>query len=69
MKGLRKKTVAGFGCIVVLPQGTNVPLNEPAADPVLFRQNKWVLCHVENETLKDRGVVPGITGWNLRIEY
>ena len=59
----------GFGCIVVLPQGTNVPLNEPAADPVLFRQNKWVLCHVENETLKDRGVVPGITGWNRRIEY
>lgn len=59
----------GFGCIVVLPRGTNVPLAEPALEPLLFRQNKWVLCHEENEALKARGVVPGITGWNIRVEY
>lgn len=59
----------GFGCVVALPAGTNVPLEEKTADPLLFRQNKWLLCHEENQTLIGRGVVPGITGCNWRVEY
>lgn len=60
---------AGFGCVVALPTGTNVPLEEKTADPLLFRQNKWLLCHRENQALIGRGVVPGITGCNFRVEY
>ena len=59
----------GFGCVVALPEGTNVPLAEQAADPLLFRQNKWLLCHEENQALIDRGVVPGITGENYCVKY
>lgn len=60
---------SGFGCVVALPAGTNVPLAEKAADPLLFRQNKWLLCHEENQSLIGRGVVPGITGCNICVEY
>lgn len=54
----------GFRCVVVLPRGTNVPLDGTPTDPLLFRKNKWVICHVDNEALKARGVRPGITGVN-----
>ncbi|MDO4574110.1 MAG: DUF4867 family protein [Planctomycetia bacterium] len=55
---------AGFNCIVVLPKETNLPLDGKPADPLLFRKNKWLICHEENEALKIRGVVPGIFGEN-----
>lgn len=57
----------GFSCIVILPQGTNVPLDAKPLDPLLFRKNKWILCHESNESLLDRGVKAGIYGpnWNL----
>lgn len=59
----------GFGCVVALPEGTNTPLEQPAADPLLFRRNKWIIAHEENQALIDRGVVPGITGENYCINY
>lgn len=59
---------SGFGCVVGLPAGTNVPLEEPAENPLLFRKNKWIIAHVDNRGLIDRGVVPGITGINLEIK-
>lgn len=59
----------GFGCVVALPLGTNTELTEKGQDPLLFRKNKWILAHVENEALIARGVVPGITGINYRILY
>lgn len=59
----------GFGCIVGLPVGTNTPLEKEAADKMLFRKNKWLICHVENEALKNKGVVAGITGTNYEIKY
>lgn len=59
----------GFGCVVGLPAGTNTNLNEKSEDPVLFRKNKWILAHVENEGLIGKGVLPGITGINYRIRY
>ena len=59
----------GFGCVVALPKGTNVPLEGQVEDPVLFRKNKWIVAHEENQGLIDRGVVSGITGPNYEIKY
>ena len=59
----------GFGCIVALPLGTNTPLDVPAEDPLLFRKNKWIVAHNDNQSLIDRGVVPGIDGENYEIRY
>ena len=57
----------GFGCVVGLPRGTNLPLESPAADPLLFRRNKWLLAHEENAELIAQGAVSGITGENLCV--
>lgn len=59
----------GFGCVVALPVGTNVPLEREATDKLLFRKNKWIFAHVDNEGLIARGVLPGITGENYEIKY
>ena len=59
----------GFGCVVALPKGTNVPLDEKAGNPLLFRKNKWLVAHKENEGLIAREVVPGIVGPNYEIKY
>ena len=59
----------GFGCIVALPEGTNIPLEKKSEDPVLFRKNKWLLCHEENKALIEKGVVSGISGTNFEIRY
>ena len=59
---------SGFGCVVALPKGTNLPLTkEPAQDPLMFRKNKWIIAHVDNAPLIARGVVPGVTGENIEI--
>ena len=60
---------AGFGCIVGLPRGTNTPLDKPSSDKLLFRKNKWIIAHEENENLISRGVIPGIYGKNYKINY
>ena len=60
---------SGFGCVVALPLGTNVPLDAPVDDPRLFRKNKWIIAHEENSALIARGVVPGIYGENYKINY
>lgn len=59
----------GFGCIVALPKGTNTDLMAPTADPMLFRKNKWIIAHEENDGLQKRGVIPGISGTNYEIKY
>lgn len=59
---------SGFGCVVGLPKGTNIPLQNEHDDKVLFRKNKWILAHVENEGLIARGVLPGVTGENYEIK-
>lgn len=59
---------SGFGCVVALPKGTNVPLDkEPAENPLMFRKNKWIISHVDNAPLIAKGVVPGVTGKNIEI--
>lgn len=59
--------VSGFGCVVALPKGTNLPLDEKSRDPYLFRKNKWIIAHNENSALIERGAVAGISGENIRI--
>ncbi|MBR6682337.1 MAG: DUF4867 family protein [Clostridia bacterium] len=59
----------GFGCVVGLPLGTNTDLEIEVKDKKIFRKNKWIICHENNEALIGRGVVPGITGINYEIKY
>lgn len=60
---------SGFGCVVALPEGTNTDLTVKEHSPLLFRKNKWIISHVDNKALLDRGVVAGITGINFEIKY
>ena len=60
---------AGFGCIVGLPRGTNVPIDGPVEAKPLFKQNKWVLAHEDNTSLVEKGIFPGITGENYVVQY
>lgn len=57
----------GFGCIVVLPDGTNLLLEHPTKESLLFRKNKWLLAHEKNKSLIERGAKPAIFGENLTI--
>lgn len=59
----------GFSCVVILPEGTNDVLDKTYSDKLLFRKNKWLICHEDNRALIDRGVYPGIHGENYKIEY
>ena len=60
---------SGFGCVVALPRGTNLPLERAHNDPFLFRKNKWIIAHVENASLIERGVTVGVYGENIEIKY
>ena len=60
---------SGFGCIVGLLEGTNIPLDKPTEDKVLFKKNKFLIAHNENTALIQRGVAPGISGENLILNY
>ncbi|MCI8387602.1 MAG: DUF4867 family protein [Clostridiales bacterium] len=59
----------GFNCVVVLPEGTNTDLENKPSDKLLFRKNKWIFCHEDNEGLKAKGVVPAIYGKNYKVNY
>ena len=59
----------GFGCVVALPEGTNTNLEIKPEDALLFRKNKWIIAHIDNEALKRKGVVAGITGTNYEVKY
>ena len=55
--------------IIVLPEGTNSPLlaAENEKDPLLFMNNKWLICHKDSPAV-DRGGFIGITGENIQIQ-
>ncbi len=59
----------GFGCIVALPKGTNTDLETRPDDKKIFRQNKWIIAHEDNQALLNRGVLSGITGENYELKY
>lgn len=62
-------TPDGFACVVVLPDGTNTDLENVYEDKLLYRKNKWIICHVDNKELIERGVIAGITGENYTVNY
>lgn len=64
----------GFKVVVILPEGTNQPLEkEPdhktEEDSLLFMKNKWLLAHPDRDVLINRGAYPGIKGENIQIYY
>lgn len=67
-------TDEGFRDIVILPRGTNTPL-ETKQEPVdqegklLLQRNKWVIAHPDREPLIRQGAVPGLLGENIELKY
>lgn len=63
----------GFKDIVILPKGTNTPLeNGTVTDEeskLLLQKNKWVLAHPEREPLIRQGAVAGVIGINKELKY
>jgi len=59
----------GFSCVVVLPEGTNTDLETAPKDKLLFKMNKWIICHENNMVLQDKGIYGGIRGTNFEIKY
>jgi len=66
-----KTEPGGFKCVVILPRGTNEPLDDEqreAGNRLLFARNKWLLAHPERKPLMDKGAWPGIVGENVAIK-
>jgi hypothetical protein len=63
----------GFKSIIILPIGTNTPLEKGKADPadpetrLLFMRNKWLLAHPARVPLIQNGAWPGLVGPNIEI--
>lgn len=60
-------TKDGFGVVVVLPKGTNTNLEHTPKDKKMFKKNKWIIAHEDNDNLLKRGVVPGVYGKNFEV--
>ena len=61
----------GFNCLVVLTQGTNMPLDRvdtsaPGEQGLLWMKNKWLLCHPDSPQAQ-KGAFIGITGQNISL--
>jgi hypothetical protein len=64
----------GFKGIVILPRGTNTPLESKPANKVgenklLLQKNKWVIAHPDREPLIKQGAFPGLIGENKELRY
>lgn len=69
-----KTSDEGYRDIVILPRGTNTPLEAKEENPqgenrLLLMKNKWVLCHPEREPLIKQGAFPGLIGENKELRY
>jgi len=69
-----KVTDDGFKGVVILPRGTNTPLeNKEKCDDkesiLLLQKNKWVLAHKDREPLIKQGAFPGFIGENKELKY
>ena len=65
---------SGFKDIVVLPRGTNTPLECKAEgldkeSELLLQKNKWVLAHKDREPLVKQGAHIGLIGENKELKY
>lgn len=64
----------GFKDIVILPKGTNTPLEKKVENPcgeevLLLQKNKWVIAHPEREPLIKQGAFAGLIGENKEVKY
>ena len=63
---------AGFRCIVILPRGTNHPLEQEKMTQgegrLLWAKDKWLVAHPEAPAVA-RGAFPGIHGENYTVHY
>lgn len=69
-------TDEGFRDIVVLPRGTNTPLEtkqkhcgEDEEQALLLQKNKWVIAHPKRDALIRQGAYAGVTGENKELFY
>ncbi|UOQ45507.1 DUF4867 family protein [Halobacillus salinarum] len=62
---------AGFKCVVILPEGTNMELSEEekGEDPLLFMRNKWLIAHEEHDRFVANGACIGIEGPNVEVHH
>lgn len=59
-----------FRCAVVLPRGTNQPLEtkqDKFEDRLLFARNKWLIAHPDTD-LGQQGAFVGLVGKNVSLE-
>lgn len=63
-----KVEAAGFKCAVILPDQTNLALEDNQRDDFLFAKNKWLLAHPENKRMIDKGAKKAISGPNIKVE-
>lgn len=64
----------GFKCGVVLPYETNMHFEQRSEvvqtnDDLLFKTNKWLLCHEDFERFVSLGAHVGLIGPNYEIRY
>ena len=66
----------GFKDIVILPRGTNTPLEKKeeklrqnGEERLLLQKNKWVIAHPDREPLIRQGAYPGLLGENKELYY
>lgn len=59
-------TKDGFRTAILLPWGTNEPLEKKSKDPRLWMKNKWLYAHPDSPQAA-RGAYVGISGENLRL--
>ncbi|WP_243387513.1 DUF4867 family protein [Bacillus kexueae] len=60
-------TTEGFKSIIILPEGTNTPLQHREQNDLLFMKNKWLLTHSDCERLVEKGAFQGLLGENIHI--
>lgn len=73
-----KVTKEGFQAVIILPKGTNTPLDVNASKMIddigsehklLLQKNKWVIAHPQREALIAQGAYPGVIGDNIELRY
>lgn len=63
-------TGKGFKMGVILPKGTNEPINiSEYKTTMLWARNKWLLAHPDAENLIGKGACACISGKNLEVRY
>lgn len=63
----------GFRCIIVLPRGTNAPLEKPIPAEgdgrLLWAADKWLIAHEDMKDMIADGAFPGLKGENYCVNY